>query len=222
LYALMLAAAGMPLYIHLPRFASVNLGVGLGVIATVLLAIRVIDLVQDPLIGWAIDRWPEAQRYFAVAAAAGFVIGFPLLFAPRSGPNVVVELVLILILLFTAYSLGMILLYGRSATLAKNPQPRELMTLASYREAGMLAGVVLAAIAPSVFVAFGATGQGYYVFGWFLGGIAFVAAFFAFPIWCRRPVVGDRISFAKLSSAGALRLLFVALINSLPVAVTST
>ena len=44
LYALMLAAAGIPLYIHLPRFAAVNLGIGLGVIGTILLLIRLVDL----------------------------------------------------------------------------------------------------------------------------------------------------------------------------------
>ena len=81
LYALMLAAAGIPLYIHLPRFAAVNLGIGLGVIGTVLLVIRLVDLIQDPLIGWAIDRWPRAQALFATLAALGLAVGFPLLFS---------------------------------------------------------------------------------------------------------------------------------------------
>ena len=43
-YALMLAAAGIPLYIHLPQFASSNLGIGLGTIGLILLLIRLIDL----------------------------------------------------------------------------------------------------------------------------------------------------------------------------------
>ena len=124
LYAMMLAAAGIPLYIHLPRFASVNLGIGLGVIGTVLLVIRLIDLVQDPLIGWAIDRWPRAQSLFAMLAAGGLAVGFPLLFTLEAGPHVVARLIAILVLLFSAYSLGMILLYGRSATLAREGTPR--------------------------------------------------------------------------------------------------
>lgn len=125
LYAMMLAAAGIPLYIHLPRFASVNLGLGLGAVGTILLAIRIIDLVQDPLIGWAIDRWPRAQSSFAVAAALGLAVGFPLLFSLSPGTQATVNLILILCLLFTAYSLGAILLYGRSATLAKNTTDRK-------------------------------------------------------------------------------------------------
>ncbi|MEQ9695888.1 MFS transporter [Shimia sp. SDUM112013] len=222
LYALMLAAAGIPLYIHLPRFASVNLGVGLGTIGTILLAIRMIDLVQDPALGWAIDRWPHRQVGFAMLAAAGLAVGFPLLFSLEPGPALLFELVGVLVLLFSAYSLGMILLYGRSATLAKDTSPSALMTLASYREAGMLSGVILAAIAPSVFVALGAAGQGYGAFGWFLGGLAAVAAVVTLPIWRRPPVLGDSLSSADLVQSGAFRLLVLALVNSLPVAITST
>ncbi|MEP2029326.1 MAG: MFS transporter [Paracoccaceae bacterium] len=222
LYALMLAAAGIPLYIHLPRFASVNLGIGLGVIGTILLAIRLVDLIQDPLIGWAIDRWPRAQTLFAMAAAAGLAIGFPLLFGLQSGPNLVAELVAILVLLFSAYSLGMILLYGRSTTLAMRSGPRELMTLAAYRETGMLAGVIIAAIAPGIFFAMGAGSQGYPAFGLFLGALATLIAFVTLPVWRRPAIVGDQLSFGGLADAGAIRLLGLALINSLPVAITST
>ncbi|WP_424988372.1 MFS transporter [Microbulbifer sp. S227A] len=222
LYALMLAAAGIPLYIHLPRFASVNLGIGLGTIGTVLLLIRLVDLVQDPLIGWAIDRWPRAQMAFAVAAALGLAVGFPALFMLHGGPHVLIQLVAILILLFSAYSLGMILLYGRSATLAQDASEDGLMTLAAYREGGMLAGVVIAAIAPTVFVSLGAGSQGYPAFGLFLGAMALASVAASLPIWRRPVVLGARLSLAALGEAGALRLLLLALVNSLPVAITST
>ncbi|MCE8511876.1 MFS transporter [Ruegeria pomeroyi] len=222
LYALMLAAAGIPLYIHLPRFASVELGIGLGAIGAILLAIRLVDLVQDPLIGWAIDRWPRAQSLFAVAAALGLAIGFPLLFATQPGSSVVARLLVILVLLFSAYSLGMILLYGRSATLAAEPTPRELMRLAAYREAGMLAGVIVAAIAPAILVTLGAAEQGYGAFGLFLGAIALGTAVLTLPIWRREPLQAERLSLVGLRQAGAMRLLTLALVNSLPVAITST
>ena len=170
LYALMLAAAGIPLYIHLPQFASINLGIGLGTVGVILMVIRVIDLVQDPLIGWAIDRWPKAQLAFGLAAAGGLAIGFPMLFLLESGPGVTLRLVAILILLFTAYSLGTILLYGRSASLAVQAGPEGLVTLAAYREGGTLVGVIFAAIAPAVLVGLGAGALGYPAFGVLLGG----------------------------------------------------
>ncbi|WP_170479658.1 MFS transporter [Ruegeria arenilitoris] len=221
LYALMLAAAGIPLYIHLPRFASVNLGIGLGVIGTLLLAIRLVDLVQDPLIGWSIDRWPGAQLMFAIMAAIGLAVGFPLLFSLPEDASIL-SLVVILILLFSAYSLGTILLYGRSATLAKKPNSAELMRLAAYREGGQLAGVIAAAGAPALFVAIGAEAQGYPAFGMFLGLLSIFTILLTFPMWRRTPITGQGLSFAGLGQAGALRLLTLALINSLPVAITST
>ncbi len=222
LYALMLAAAGIPLYIHLPRFASVNLGIGLGTIGTILLVIRLIDLFQDPLIGWAIDHWPRAQRGFALIAAFGLAVGFPLLFSLTDGPKTVVWLVAILVLLFSSYSLGMILMYARSTTLAATPSPDDVMTMATFREGGMLAGVVLAAIAPATFVALGAGAQGYPAFGVFLGTLAIACATVSFPMWRRRPVAGKPINVSDLRHSGALRLLGLALVNSLPVAITST
>ncbi len=221
LYALMLAAAGIPLYIHLPRFAAVNLGIGLGVIGTILLVIRLVDLVQDPLIGWAIDRWPGGQMLFAAASALGLAIGFPLLFGLPEGASITI-LVSILILLFSAYSLGTILLYGRSATLAKQASAKELMTLAAFREGGQLTGVIIAAAAPAVFVALGAAAQGYPAFGMFLGLLSVVTLAVTLPMWRRTPITGQGLSFAGLGQAGALRLLALALVNSLPVAITST
>ncbi len=222
LYALMLSAAGIPLYIHLPQYASVNLGIGLGTLGIVLLAIRLIDLVQDPLIGWAIDRWPRAQAAFGLAAAAGLALGFPLLFGLQPGPWVVGQLVAVLVLLFTAFSLGSILLYGRSATLAARPEPQALVTLAAWREGGSLAGVILAAIAPALLVALGAASLGYPAFGLLLGGLSVVTALVTFPIWRRTPILGSAMSLEGLAKGGALRLLLLALVNSLPVAITST
>ncbi len=221
LYALMLAAAGIPLYIHLPRFAAVNLGIGLGVIGTVLLVIRLVDLVQDPLIGWAIDRWPGGQMLFASMAALGLAVGFPLLFNLSEGASVA-ALVSVLVLLFSAYSLGTILLYGRSATLAKKASPHELMRLAAFREGGQLTGVVLAAAAPALFVALGASAQGYPAFGVFLGLVALGTLALTLPIWRRTPITGHGLSYAELGQAGALRLLGLALVNSLPSAITAT
>ena len=222
LYAAMLAATGIPLYIHLPQFASVNLGMGLGTIGLILLVIRLMDLVQDPVIGWAIDRWPKAQAAFAMTAAAGLAVGYPVLFSLKPGPFLTVQMVVVLALLFAAYSLGSILLYGRSATLALRAEPDALMTLAAYREGGMLAGVLLAASAPAVLVGLGASAQGYPAFGIALGLLAVITAVVTRPLWRRPAILGGALSLAGLGQAGALRLLGLALVNSLPVALTST
>ncbi|KPD12789.1 MFS transporter [Phaeobacter sp. 11ANDIMAR09] len=222
LYALMLASAGIPLYIHLPQFAATDLGLSLGSLGAVLLAIRAFDLVQDPLIGWAVDRWPQYQSSFGWAAALGLALGFPLLFGLQPGPYLLAKMTVILMLLFSAYSLGMILLYGRSAMLSGSTRPRDLMTLAAFRESGMLIGVILAAIAPALLVGLGAARQGYAVFGLFLAALAILAAVLTRPIWKRQAVVGRPLGVSNLWQSGASHLLVLAVLNSLPVALTST
>lgn len=222
IYALMLSAAGIPLYIHLPQFAAVHLGLGLSALGVLLLAIRVVDLVQDPVIGWAIDRWPGAQRGFALAAGLGLAVGFPALFLMGPGPGLWPRLVGVLVLLFTAFSLGTILLYARSATLAESAKPEALVRLAVWREGGTLAGVILAAILPAVLVGFGAAGAGYPAYGLALSALALGALAVSWPIW-RRPVLPSApLSLGGMAEAGALRLLALALVNGLPVAITST
>ncbi|WP_166415786.1 MFS transporter [Cochlodiniinecator piscidefendens] len=220
LYALMLATAGMPLYIHLPRFAAVELGISLTALGSLLLILRMVDVFQDPVLGVLIDRFPAAQPAFANAAALSMALGFPLLFSLQAGMNW--AFVALLIILFTGYSLGSILIYGRSASLARSAQPNDLLRLASWREGGQLVGVILAAALPSFLLVFGAGPDIWFYFGLCLGGIACLAAWFSRTIW-RGPVeVGKNLSLQGLKQAGAMKLLLLMLLNSLPVALTST
>ncbi len=58
--AMPLAALTLPLYIIVPTFYSETLGLSLGVVASALLIVRVLDAINDPLIGWLSDRWRPA------------------------------------------------------------------------------------------------------------------------------------------------------------------
>jgi GPH family glycoside/pentoside/hexuronide:cation symporter len=51
LFAALLAAAGLPIYIHAPKFYVDEFGVSLAALGTVLFGLRLIDVVQDPLLG---------------------------------------------------------------------------------------------------------------------------------------------------------------------------
>jgi glycoside/pentoside/hexuronide:cation symporter, GPH family len=86
----------------------------------------------------------------------------------------------------------------------------------------MLAGVIFAALAPAVLLALGAEGQGYPAFGLLLGGLAVLTAVLSYRIWQRPVVMGECFSLSGLAHAGALRILVLALVNILPVAITST
>jgi len=222
LYALMLAAAGIPIYIHVPRFASVELGMSLGTIAVILLMIRLVDLVQDPVFGWMVDRYPKARPVFAAGAMVLLAVGLSMLFSLQAGAHVGVWLTVILILVFSAYSLGMILLYGSSASLSSSDKSGDLMRLASYREVGMLVGVIFAAALPSLLAGFSGAQSSYPLYGWALGIMALIAAIGTRHMWRKPAAPSEGLSFAQLRSSGALGLLLLLFINSLPVAMTST
>ncbi|MDE4132795.1 MFS transporter [Phaeobacter sp. QD34_3] len=220
LFALMLAAAGLPLYIHLPRYATAELGLSLATLGAVLAGIRVLDFVQDPALGWLIDRHPEARSRFAAVACLGMAAGFLLLYTLLPASGTLVWLVVALVLLFSAYSLGTILFYGQSLSLAGSSEA--LIRMAAWREGGSLTGIILAALAPTLLVALGAAGQGYGAFGVLLALVCLLVWLLTRPLW-RLPARPEApISWAALHDAGGTRLLVLALINSLPVAMTST
>lgn len=220
LFALMLAAAGLPLYIHLPAYASGQLGMSLGALGGLLIGLRVLDFVQDPLLGRMVDRFPQARSLFAALSLAGLAAGFALVFTFLPETGRLFWLIFGLALLFTAHSLGTILFYGQSTAIAGGEAG--LVKLAAYRESGSLLGVLLAAIAPTLFVAAGAGGGGYPAFGLGLVALAGAVWLLTRPLWRIAGSATLPMQLGALKSAGGVQLLWIALINSLPVALTST
>lgn len=221
LFAAMLATAGLPIYIHLPRFAGSELGLPLGTLAALLVALRLFDLVQDPFLGRLVDRFPNARGGFAALASAGLAAGFVMLFsiAPPLAP--MLWLALTLALLFTAFSLATILLYGQGVSLAKERGGGHL-GVAGAREAGLLAGVILAAAAPAALAALVGPDRAYPVFGILLAAFVFGTWAATRPLWRPSRIPLQPLSLANLRSSGAGRLLLLALLNATPVALTST
>lgn len=72
--AMPLAALTLPLYIVVPTFYSETLGVPLASVGAALLFVRIFDALNDPLIGYAADRWrPHFGR-----RRAFFLLSLPL------------------------------------------------------------------------------------------------------------------------------------------------
>jgi len=220
LFALMLAAAGLPLYIHLPAYASGELGMSLGALGGLLIGLRVLDFVQDPLLGRMVDSFPNARALFAALAFLGLGLGFALVFTFLPAAGQLFWLILGLALLFTAHSLGSILFYGQSTALAGGEAG--LVKLAAYREGGSLVGVLLAALAPTLFVAAGAGDGGYPAFGLGLAAMAGAVWLLTRRLWQITGPATSPMQLSALKSVGGVQLLWIALINSLPVALTST
>lgn len=220
LYAMMLAAAGVPLYIHLPRYATGELGLSLGTLGLILALIRVMDFAQDPALGWLVDRYPAQKPLMAALASLGMGLGFLMLFTLPPMGGIEVWLVAALVLVFTAYSLGSVLFYGQSAALAGGTGG--LVSLAGWREGGSLLGILLAATAPAALVALGAPGGGYGAFGVLLAALCAVSLWASRPLWRIPSRVEAPLTWVELRRSGALALLALAFVNALPVAMTST
>lgn len=153
LVAATLAFAGLPLYIHVPRYYAEEMGVGLAVLGGVLLAARAVDSVQDPLIGRLADRWARHRPAWAAAAGVLLVAGMALLFAPPAWGAAVPRLAAGLLVAFTGFSALQIALYDHGlaqAELAGGGYTR----IALWREAGALAGICLAALLPAALASF--------------------------------------------------------------------
>jgi GPH family glycoside/pentoside/hexuronide:cation symporter len=73
-FAAMLAAAGLPIYIHAPKVYVDEFGVGLTALAGVLFVLRLFDVVQDPALGWLAQRL-RARRGVAVAVGVAVLAG---------------------------------------------------------------------------------------------------------------------------------------------------
>jgi GPH family glycoside/pentoside/hexuronide:cation symporter len=147
LFGMPLAMAALPLYVHLPKFYGDYLGLDLALLGGVLLALRLVDGVIDPLLGVLSDRGGVRKRWLAVAApplALGMVgLFLPL---PRTETGLVVWLSVTLAIVYLAFSLATINHNAWGAELSADPVERTRIT--AVREGLALCAVVIAAVLP--------------------------------------------------------------------------
>lgn len=224
LFSGMIAAAGLPIYINAPKFYVDEYGISLGALGAVLFGLRLIDVVQDPALGWLADRaerWRGTMVGLCILLVAVAMVG---LFGVTPPVAPLLWFALVLVVLFSAYSFLAIAFYAQGVRKAASLGSEGHLRLAGWREAGSLIGVSLAAVAP---VALGAVMDAPYT-GFALGfAVVAVAAG-----WAMRGEWGAVIVPARnepylglrdvLGDAMARRLLVLALVNAMPVAITST
>lgn len=219
-YAIVPAIAGIPLYLHLPRYASTQLGLDLATVAGLLLFLRVFDFVQDPLLGKLVEKYQSAMPSFAAVASLGLGAGFVMIYVIRPPFDPLLWLMIALLILFTAFSLASILFYSQSVAIAGSLET--LPRLAAWREVGSIAGIILgASLLPLGVFLVGET-QAYAFFGAVLAVLILLAWSLSRPLWRMRGQPAPQLRFSQLWSAGGGRLLLLAFTNGLPVAVTST
>ena len=223
MFGAMLSAAGLPIYLHAPKFYVDNYSVSLATLGGVLAALRLIDVVQDPALGWLAG---VTRRYTGVmvSGAAGLMaLAMVGLFAVAPPISPIWWFALTLTLLFTAFSYLTIVFYAGGVGRARALGDGGHLRLAGWRETGGLVGVCIAAVAPTVLTQVMPN-----PFTGFAIGFAVVAGV---AVWAMRhdwgnaqvaPAPGLASFAAPFRDPTARNLLLVAFFNGAPVAVTST
>jgi GPH family glycoside/pentoside/hexuronide:cation symporter len=224
LFAALIAMAGLPIYIHAPKFYVDSYGTSLAAMGLTLAALRLIDVVQDPLLGWLAEA-TRPQRRLTIALTTALMAGaMATLFAVPPPTAPLLWFALTLTLLFSAFSFLTICFYAEGVTKAQTLGPQGHIRLAGWREAGSLLGVCLAATAPVALAPL--TTHPFTAFALIFAAMALAATLAMHREWrgipaaptpnpldLFRPVLADPLS---------RRLLLIALLNAAPVAVTST
>lgn len=215
LFAAMLAAAGLPLYIHAPKFYVDAYGVSLGTLGTVLFGLRLLDVVQDPLLG-RLAAALQARRGVSVAIGAltmaAAMVG---LFAVTPPIAPLAWFAIMMTLIFSGFSYLTICFYAEGISTAGRVTGQGHLRLARWRETGALLGICAAAVAPVLI-------GGYGGFALAFAGLTIVAVWAMRPEWRGARIDGGAGFASVLGDPVARRLLLVALVNAAPVAVTST
>ena len=220
-FAGVLAAAGIPLYIHAPKFYVDQYGVSLTAIASALLGLRMLDFIQDPALGWIVDHLGKWRSTFASGMTVLLAGAMVALFAVPAPINPLMWFIVCLAVLFTAFSALSILFYSQGVAKGDTIGDNGHVRLASWRESGALIGVCLAAILPTIFLSFG-IGVPMATFAIVFAACAVFGATMMLKEWRYRSHSASS-SLRELISDPVLRqLLVIGLLNAAPAAVTSS
>lgn len=157
--ALPLAALTLPLYVILPTFYAESIGLPLAQVGLILLAVRLIDALSDPVVGVLSDRFhpPLGRRrgWFLAASLPAAVAAYMILTPPEGASGL--YLLGWGIALSLGYTACVIPYTAWGADLVSDYHGRS--RIAGAREGMVLVGTVLAVSVPGIAEALGAKGQ---------------------------------------------------------------
>ena len=142
-----LAMAALPLFVQLPAYYATHLGVALAPLGGVLFAARLLDMLQDPLLGHLLDRAGQHQRRWMAFGAAALALAFAALWLPPPAVSPGAWLALMLVLAYGAHSLVNIAYLSWGARLHGALAP------IAWREGMGLAGMLAASLVPAAILA---------------------------------------------------------------------
>jgi glycoside/pentoside/hexuronide:cation symporter, GPH family len=224
LFAALIAMAGLPIYIHAPKFFVDQYGTSLAAMGFTLAALRLIDVVQDPLLGWLAETTRPRRRLTITIATTLMAAALYALFAVTPPTQPLLWFALTLTVLFSAFSYLTICFYAEGVTKAQTLGPQGHIRLAGWREGGSLLGVCLAATAPVALAPL--TDTPFTAFALIFAATALTATLAMRREWLGTPAdpTPNPLDLFRpaLKDPLSRRLLLIALLNAAPVAVTST
>ena len=140
--AIVIAIPTIPIYLYLPTFYAIDLGLGLASTGLILLAMRIFDTLSDPLIGILSDRMGSNTNRRKPWIAIGSILAGVSLYKLLS-PPLAVETSYLLgwgVLLYTGWSMVAIPYTAWGAEISKNYNERTRIT--SWRETLGLLGII--------------------------------------------------------------------------------
>lgn len=151
LLGLPLAMAALPVYVQVASYYHLQYGTGLALLGWVMFAARLLDTLQDPLIGYLIDRL-RAVRRVMLAGAVVLATAFAGLWqAPLALITPVLWLSLMLILAYSAHSLLNIayLAWGSRLSAQASHGAAPLLSATAWREGWGLLGLIIGSTIPA-------------------------------------------------------------------------
>ena len=220
--AFVIGMAGLPVYIHAPKYFVDVYGISLVTMGVIIFFLRLVDVFQDPILGIIASKTTRFGALPIALSVVAMCVGMIMLFAIQSPVSPSLWFSISLFLVFSGFSFAYIRSYAQGLI---NLGAKDQIRLARWREVGTTLGICVAAILPTTLLLVSA--DGYPLFAIFFCLVAILALM---HVWSQFPVSNStqdsQNSFSSLLSATRnlqiRNLLFLALVNSSPVALSST
>ena len=218
LFSCALGMAGLPIYIHAPKYFVEQYEINLATLGLALLLLRSVDFFQDPLLGRLASSTLSRGSSPLWIATAFMCLGMILLFAIPAVTSPILWFSISLLILFSGFSFAYIRIYAFGVeAFGMDGQ----IKIAKWREGGTLIGICLAAAAPSILSITGS--NGYKNFAFLFCALIIIATFLMTSDFSKTFFkVQKQTTSIFPKDVGLRRLLLFVFLNAMPVAVTST